>query len=307
MFDAWKPETQPDEGAPPAIREPLTRRASLGLLLTLGGCASQAGVPGDMQAWNRPFPPYRVLDNIYYVGTNKIAQFLINSDAGLILLDSGFEASVPLLRENIATLGFHYSDIKLLLTSHAHIDHVQAHALVRQQTGARVVASTLDAPLIEHGGKGDPLYDGVYAWPPCPVDWRVRDQEPVALGSSTLIAHLTPGHTLGALTWTMQVREGSRMLDVVFFPSANINPGVHLLGRPNYPGIVQDFEHSFATWKSLRCDVFLADHGDFYDMSEKYARLRHGTTPNPFIDPKGYRTFVDAAEQRFREQLAEER
>jgi metallo-beta-lactamase class B len=285
----------------------LTRRKSLGLLLALGGCASQAGVPGDMQAWNRPFPPYRVLDDIYYVGTNKIAQFLIVTKAGLILLDSGFEASVPQVRENIATLGFHYADIKLLLTSHAHIDHVQAHALVRRETGARVVASSLDAPLIERGGKGDPLYDGVYAWTPCPVDRRVGDQETVTLGATTLTAHLTPGHTLGALTWTMQVEDGGRMLDVVFFPSANINPGVRLLRRPTYPGIVQDFERSFATWKSLKCDVFLADHGDFYDMSEKYGRLRGGATPNPFIDPSGYRTFVADAEQRFREQLAEER
>ena len=285
----------------------LTRRESLGLLLALGGCASQAGVPGDMQAWNRPFPPYRVLDDIYYVGTNKIAQFLIATKAGLILLDSGFEASVPQLQENIATLGFRYSDIKLILTSHAHIDHVQAHALVRRQTGASVVASSLDAPLIERGGKGDPLYDGVYAWTPSPVDRRIGDQETVTLGSTTLTAHLTPGHTLGALTWTMQVSDGGRRLDVVFFPSANVNPGVHLLRRPSYPGIVQDFERSFATWKSLKCDVFLADHGDFYDMSDKYARLRRGVTPNPFIDPSGYRTFVSDAEKRFRERLAEER
>jgi metallo-beta-lactamase class B len=307
MVEAWNPEAPPSGDLPTALPWTFGRRASLGLLLTLGACASQAGVPGDMQAWNRPFPPYRVLDDIYYVGTNKIAQFLIKTSAGLILIDSGFEASVPQLRENIATLGFRYSDIKLLLTSHAHIDHVQAHAVVRRQTGARVVASALDAPLIERGGKGDPLYDGVYAWTACPVDWRVRDQEAVTLGSTTLTAHLTPGHTLGALTWTMQATDGGRTLDVVFFPSANLNPGVRLLGRPNYPGIVQDFERSFAIWKSLKCDVFLADHGDFYDMSEKYARLRGGAKPNPFIDPNGYRKFVADAEERFRARLAEER
>jgi metallo-beta-lactamase class B len=307
MNEVWNEQTPPRPRWRDATHGIVTRRASLGLLLTLGGCASQAGVPGDMQAWNRPFPPYRVLDDIYYVGTNKIAQFLIATSAGLILLDSGFEASVPQLQENIATVGFHYSDIKLILTSHAHIDHVQAHALIRRQTGARVVASSRDAPLIEHGGKGDPLYDGVYAWTPCPVDRRVGDRETVTLGSTTLTAHLTPGHTLGALTWTMQVVEGGRTLDVVFFPSANINPGVHLLDPPNYPGITQDFERSFATWKSLKCDVFLADHGDFYDMAEKYARLRRGVTPNPFIDPNGYRKFVDDAEQRFRDRLADER
>src|SRR6188768_1466506 len=295
----------PPESAPASTR--FTRRRSLGLLLTLGGCASQAGVPGDMQAWNRAFPPYRVLGNIYYVGTNKIAQFLLTTSAGLILIDSGFEASVPQLRQNVETLGFRYSDIKLLLTSHAHIDHVQAHALVRRQTGARVVASSLDAPLVERGGRGDPLYDGVYSWRPCPVDRRVSDLEKVTLGETTLTAHLTPGHTLGALTWTMQASEGARPLDVVFFPSANLNPGVRLLDRPSYPGIVQDFEHSFAVWKSLKCDVFLADHGDFYDMSEKYERLRRGAPSNPFIDAPGYRAFIAEAEQRFRKKLADER
>jgi metallo-beta-lactamase class B len=306
-MEARRCKARPEPRLAASTRAPLSRRTSLSLLLALGGCVSQAGVPGNMQAWNRPFPPYRVLDNVYYVGTNEIAQFLIATSAGLILLDSGFEASVPQLQENIASLGFRYSDIKLLLTSHAHIDHVQAHAMVRRQTGARVVASSLDAPLIEHGGKGDPLYDGVYAWTPSPVDWRVRDRETITLGSKTLTAHLTPGHTLGAVTWTMQVTDGGRSLDVVFFPSANINPGVRLQGPPNYPGIVEDFERSFARWKSLKCDVFLADHGDFYDMSEKYGRLRAGATPNPFIDPGGYRTFVEDAERRFRTQLADER
>jgi metallo-beta-lactamase class B len=284
----------------------LKRRSSLAALLALAGCAAQAGVPGSMQQWNRHFPPYRVLGNIYYVGTNKIAQFLIATPAGHLLLDSGFEASVPHLRENIEALGFRYADIRLLLTTHAHIDHVQAHALVRRQTGARVVASMLDAPLIEHGGQGDPLYDGVFAWTPCPVDQRVVDGQQVMLGNTTLTAHLTPGHTLGALTWTMQVTEHGRLLDVVFFPSANINPGVHLRGKSTYPGIEQDFERSFATWKSLKCDVFLADHGDFYDMASKYERLRSGAQPNPFIDPDGYRSFVAEAEQRFRAQLADE-
>jgi metallo-beta-lactamase class B len=276
-------------------------------LCGLLACASQAGVPGKMQPWNRPFPPYRVIDNVYYVGTNAIAQFLITTRAGNILLDSGFEASVPRLRQNIEALGFRYADTKLLLTSHAHIDHVQAHALVRQQTGARVVVSALDAPFVEQGGKGETVFDGVYAWTACPVDLRVNDGDEVKLGATTLTAHLTPGHTLGATTWTMKVTERGQSLDVVFFPSANINPGVHLVGNTRYPKIADDFRRSFATWKALTCDVFLADHGDFYAMSEKYERLRDGAATNPFIDASGYRRFVAEAEQRFLEQLESER
>ena len=284
----------------------MRRRSMLSLLVALPACASQAGVPGNMQRWNRPFPPYRVIDNVYYVGTNEIAQFLITTSAGHILLDSGFEASVPLLRENVEVLGFRYHDIKLLLTSHAHIDHVQAHALVRRQTAAQVVAAGADAPFIENGGKGETVYDGVYSWTSCPVDRRVQDREPVTLGETTLTAHLTPGHTLGATTWTMKVHDQGRALDVVFFPSANINPGVHLHDNERYPNIARDFARSFAIWKALPCDVFLADHGEFYDMKAKYERARENPAQNPFIDPDGYRAFIAQAEARFLERLAAE-
>lgn len=284
----------------------MRRRSALCVLLALPACASQAGVPGNMQQWNRPFPPYRVIDNVYYVGTNEIAQFLITTSAGHVLLDSGFEASVPRLRENIELLGFRYRDVELLLTSHAHIDHVQAHALVRRQTGAHVVAARPDAVFIESGGKGETVYDGELSWTPCPVDRRVDDGEEVTLGACTLTARLTPGHTLGATTWTTKVRHEGRELDVVFFPSANVNPGVQLVGNARYPNIARDFARSFAIWKALPCDVFLADHGEFYDMKAKYERARQNPARNPFVDPAGYRAFIAQAEARFLKRLAAE-
>jgi metallo-beta-lactamase class B len=285
----------------------MRRRSMLSLLLALPACVSQAGVPGNMQQWNQPFPPYRVIDNVYYVGTNEIAQFLITTSAGHILLDSGFEAAVPRLRENIESLGFRYGDIKLLLTSHAHIDHVQAHALVRRQTGARVVVASPDAGFVENGGKGETVFDGELSWTPCPVDRRVNDGEEVTLGATTLTAHLTPGHTMGATTWTMKVHDEGRALNVVFFPSANVNPGVRLLGNARYPNIARDFARSFSIWKALPCDVFLADHGQFYGMKAKYERAHENPSQNPFIDPAGYRAFVAQAEARFRERLTAER
>lgn len=284
----------------------LLRRVAGLALLALCACAGQAGVPADMRAWNRSFPPHRVIGNIYYVGTNGIAQFLIATPAGHILLDSGFEASVPRLRANIEALGFKLGDVKLLLTSHAHIDHVQGHALVRRLTGAEVVASAADARFVTAGGKGESVFDGIYAWTPCPVDRVVEDGARVTLGGTTLVAHLTPGHTMGATTWTMQIVDEGRTLDVVFFPSANINPGVRLVGNPRYPTIAEDFSRSFATWRALPCDVFLGVHGLFYGLEEKHSRLGHGG-PNPFIDPVGYRQFLDDAERRFSAQLAAER
>lgn len=248
-----------------------------------------------------------MIGNIYYVGSNDIALFLITTSEGHILLDTGFEASAPRLRENIERLGFRYQDIKFILTSHAHIDHVQAHALVRRQTGARVVVSAADAAFVEHGGQGETVFDGVFSWTPCPVDRRVTDGDSVTLGDVTLVAHVTPGHTLGATTWTTTVRAGEKTLAVLFFPSANVNRGVRLVDNPRYPDIARDFERSFATWKSLPCDVFLADHGEFYDMKEKYARSKRGEGANPFIDPEGYRQFLARAEARFRDQLESER
>jgi len=283
------------------------------LAFAAAGCApALQPVPADMVEWNRDVAPYRVIDNVFYVGSNDIAQFLITTPAGHFLLDGGFEASVPRLRAEIKALGFRFEDIKFLLVSHAHIDHQQGDARVRALTGAKVVASARDGQTLAAGGKGDPVYDGVFSWPPCPVDRVVADGEQVSLGGTTLTAHLTPGHTRGAVTWTMQVaapeaRPGAPKLDVVFFPSANINEGVRLVGNVRYPEIAADFERSFAVWKALPCDVFLGVHGAFYDMDRKRARQLEGVTPNPFIDPGGYRRFVARAEGRFREQLASER
>jgi metallo-beta-lactamase class B len=290
---------------------PRRRVAALALFacaLALGACASQSGVPREMRSWNRPFQPYRIIGNIYYVGTSGVAQFLITTPQGHILLDSGFEASVPGLADNVRALGFRFEDVKVLLASHAHIDHVQGHALVRRMTGAQVVASAPDAPVIASGGKGEPVFDGVYAWTPCPVDRVVSDGERVTLGGTTLVAHLTPGHTRGATTWTMDVSDGGRTLAVVFFPSANVNPGVRLVDNPRYPEIATDFQRSFAVWKSLPCDVLLGAHGSFFDMEAKRERLASGGgTPNPFIDPQGYRRLVADAEKRFQDQLSSER
>jgi metallo-beta-lactamase class B len=285
----------------------LSRRQWLSIAaLELTACVGEFGVPPSMRPWDRDFPAYRVIGNVHYAGSSDLAQFLIATPEGHILLDTGFEASAPRLREHVQRLGYRFEDVKYILSSHAHIDHVQAHAVVRELTHAKVVASAPDAPYIEHGGKGETVYDGVYSWRPCPVDRVIQDGERVELGGTTLIARLTPGHTRGATTWTMQVEHDSKVLDVVFFPSANINRGVRLLENARYPDIAADFRRSFATWKALPCGVFLGAHGDFYGMKEKYDRLTEGGGENPFIDPLGYRRAIAEAEQRFLDELRSE-
>jgi metallo-beta-lactamase class B len=286
----------------------MSRRRWLSLAaLNLSACVAEFGIPSSMWHWDRKFPAYRVIGNIHYVGSSDLAQFLIATAQGHILLDTGFEVSVPRLRDQVQKLGYRFEDIVFVINSHAHIDHVQGHAVVRQLTHAKVVASALDAPFIESGGKGETVFDGIYSWRPCPVDRRIVDGDRVTLGGTTLTARITPGHTKGATTWTMQVASGSRMLDVVFFPSANVNRGVRLIGNRRYPTIASDFEHSFAVWKSLPCDVFLGAHADFYDMRAKYDRLSAKGGVNPFIDRSGYRRAIAEAEQRFRDELESER
>jgi metallo-beta-lactamase class B len=277
-------------------------RAWLGVsaAIALCACVGPHDVPWAMRTWNEPFEPFRVAGNIYYVGTNRMALFLIATPEGHILLDSGFEASVPLLQRNVESLGLHFQDIKILLASHAHIDHVQGHELVRRLTGARVLASAADAPVIASGGKGDWAYGTAYAWVPCPVDGIVEDGQAVTLGGVTMVAHLTPGHTRGATTWTTTVDEDGQRLAVVFYASGTIPPGAHLAGNREYPQAIADYERSFATWRALPCDLFLGAHGTFFGLEPKWKRLKAGARPNPFIDPQGYRRAIDDAEKQFR-------
>ena len=285
----------------------MSRRRWISLAtLQLAACAGQYAVPGRMWNWDLDAPPFRVIDNIYFVGSNQLAQFLITTSQGNILIDTGFERSVPRLRENIAKIGQRFEDTKILLCSHAHIDHVQAHGVVRQLTHARVVVSVPDAAFVADGVKGYSVLDCVYSWRPCPVDQQISDGERVALGDTTLVARITPGHTKGATTWTMRLQHGASALDVVFFPSANINAGVRLVDNAKYPEIARDFERSFALWRALPCDVFLGAHCEFFDMKHKRNELESRPEPNPFIDPAGYRRTIAEAERRFREQLASE-
>jgi metallo-beta-lactamase class B len=273
-------------------------------LVVLSGLASACvgvhDVPWAMRTWNGRMEPFRIAGNVYFVGTNRMGIFLVTTPAGHVLIDSGFEANVPELERSVEKLGFHFEDIKVLLSSHAHIDHVQGHALVRQMTGARVVSSAEDAPVIESGGQHEWAYGSAFSWVPCPVDDLVKDGDRVLLGGSILVARLTPGHTRGAITWTTTVEEEGTSLAVVFYPSGNVPPAARLVKNPDYPRVASDFAHSFATWKALPCDVFLGSHGEFFDLEAKRRRMVNGVRPNPFIDPQGYRATIADAEQKFR-------
>ncbi len=255
-----------------------------------------------MRRWNEPAEPLRIVGNIYFVGTNQLAMFLIVTPAGHILIDSGFEQSVPLIQDSVRRLGFRFEDIKILLSSHAHPDHVGGDARVKELTGARLLATAPDAAMIEAGGGGPLALD--MTWRPAKVDGILSDGDKVELGGTVLVAHRTGGHTPGATTWTTVVQEDGQRLAVVFFSSATLFEETALRNNPDYPGIVDDFERSYAFWRSVPCDVFLGPHGDFFQLDEKRERMKRGERPNPFIDREGWKRLIAAQEANFRRRLA---
>jgi metallo-beta-lactamase class B len=262
-----------------------------------------AAAPADHADMNEPFPPHRIADNLYYVGSKQLASYLVTTKKGHILINPDFESTVPLIRRNIEQLGFKLSDVKILLSSHAHDDHVEGTALMKQLTGAAVYVMKGDDQVIASGGKGQYLYDR--RWKPAPVSRVLEDGDKVTMGDVTLVARRTPGHTRGCTTWTMKARDGGKSYDVVIVCSPNVNPGYRLVDNQDYPEIAADFARSFQLWRSLPCDLFLGAHGQYYGLTAKFARLAPGAA-NPFVDPQGYRAYIEERERAFRATLAEQ-
>lgn len=274
-------------------------------MLTVIGCTNDVPAQND---WTEPFPAFRIAGNLYYVGSRGLANYLITTPQGHILINSDLEANVPLIRASIESLGFKFSDIKILLISHAHWDHSGGSNMIKRLTGAKYMVMDADVPAVESGGKSDFHYgnEASTLYPPTKVDRVLRDGDQVKLGDAILTAHLTPGHTKGCTTWTMKVDHDSKARDVVIVGSPNVNPGYKLVGNNLYPGITEDFERTFQVLKSLPCDYFLGAHGSYFDMENKYTQLQAGVA-TAFIDPEGYKNYVAEREQAFRRELAKQR
>jgi len=263
-----------------------------------------APVMAQSPAWTRPFPPFRIAGNLYYVGSEDLASYLIVTPQGDILINSSLESSVPLIRKSVETLGFHFSDIKILLISHAHYDHCAGSARIKQLTGAQYFVMDADVPVVESGGKTDFHYGAQKSmwYSPAHVDRVLHDGDHVRLGNTVLTAHLTAGHTKGTTTWTTDETEAGRTLHVVIVGSPNVNPGFKLVGNTKYPQIAQDYAHGFQVLKNLKCDIFLGAHGGYFGLMEKYARWKRGDR-DAFIDPAGYQSYVAERERAFQAEL----
>ena len=245
--------------------------------------------------WHRAIPGFKIAGNLYYVGTGDLAVYLITTPAGNILINSDYKEDLPAIKQSIAGLGFKYADTKILLISHAHGDHDEGTGVIQKETGAKLMVMDADVAEEQSTAQGRPAAH---------VDRTLHDGDKVELGGSTLVAHLTPGHTPGCTTWTMQVRDGSRTLNAVIVGSPNVNAGTILVGNKAYPKIADDYVKGFEVLKSLPCDLFLGAHGAYFGMLAKIDKLKADPSHNPFIDSDGYKAYVAEREQAFRAELA---
>lgn len=277
------------------------------VLFILTGCSSRAAAQND-SSWTEPFPPFQIADNLYYVGSKGLANYLVTTPKGHILINSDLEENVPLIKASVEELGFKFSDIKILLIRHAHWDHNAGSDAIKKLTGAKYMVMDADVPVVESGGKEDFQYGSSpeNLYPATKVDRILHDGDEVKLGGAVLIAHLTPGHTKGCTTWTMKVKDGGKIRNVVIVGSPNVNPGYKLVGNKLYPGIADDYDRMFRVLRSLSCDFFLGAHGSYFGMEEKYPNMKDGAQ-SPFIDPEGYKAWITEREQAFRNELAKQK
>ncbi|HZM95633.1 MAG TPA: subclass B3 metallo-beta-lactamase [Vicinamibacterales bacterium] len=265
--------------------------------LAVGSGAAVAQTQADRTQDKVAFPAHKIVGNLYYVGTATLNSYLITTPQGHILINSNFEDTVPLLTASVEKAGFKMSDVKIILGSHAHLDHMQGDAAVKELTGgAMVMAMEQDVPALKamKSASGKPH----------PIDRVLKDGEQVTLGGAALTAHLTPGHTRGCTTWTMGIAEGGRTYNVLI-ACAGLQADARLVNNKNYPEIADDFATSIKKFKSLQPDVFLGAHSWFFDLAGKYKRL--GGTTNPYVDPSGYKRWVDNQEKSYNSALAEQK
>jgi metallo-beta-lactamase class B len=257
--------------------------------------------------WRTPFPAHRVIGNVYYVGTYDLACFLIVTPNGNILINTGVDGSVPMIKSSIESLGFKFDDTKILLTTQAHVDHVAGMAEIKRLTGAKLLATDGDALVLEDGGQSDPLFTKPeFKFAPVQVDGRIKDGQKISLGGTDLTAYSHPGHTRGSASYGLTIAENGRNYRVLIANMGSINPGTLLIGNKKYPQISDDYARTFREQKKLECDIFLSSHASQYRLHDKW-KQGQAYNPDTFVDPEGYKAAVNSSETAYQEWLAKEK
>ncbi len=268
------------------------------LVGVLPACAQEA-------SWTAPFPAFHIAGDLYYVGSQELAAYLVATPDGLILINSNLDSSPPLIRKSIESLGFKYADIKILLISQGHNDHCAGSAQILHETGAKYYVMKPDVDVVQSGGRTDFHYgrDESMWFDFTKVDRALSDGDQVKLGGAVLTAHLTAGHNKGTTTWTMDEVENGRTLHAVIVGGTTVNPGYQLVNNRAYPEIAADFARAFDVLDGLPCDIFLGAHASYFDLDAKYAHFAKGDH-EAFIDPAGYKAFVADRRLAYQRELA---
>jgi len=291
-------------------------RAMLSCLFLLLFSSPRLSLAQVAPSWTTPIVPFRIADNLYYVGSQGLASYLVVTPAGNILINANLATSPSQLRSSVEALGFHWNDIKILLNSQAHADHMAGAAEVIRETHAQNMVMDGDVSVVESGARTDFLSPSpnIPAYAPVRVDRVLHDGDTVALGGVTLTAHKTAGHTRGCTTWTMRAHlpgePAETMRNIVIVGGTGFWSEFHFVATPghpvSYPGIVQDFQHTFSVLRALPCDVFLGAHGGYFDMLTKLKSYPQKGS-RVFIDPDGYKQFVTDAQANFEKALSKQR
>lgn len=274
------------------------------VILAVFCCTMPASAARD--DWERPFPGHRVIGNLYAVGGYDLAVFLIVTDKGHILINTGLQDSVQMIRGNVRALGYRMQDVRILLSQQSHWDHAAGLAEIRAATGAQMWATQKDAPILKDGGFSDPHFGGQASFKPVEVDRIITDGEVISLGDLRLTVHEHPGHTEGSSSYSMVVHENGKDYRVVIANMGTINQGKKLLQEPTYPGVAEDFASTYRRQKALPVDVWVAAHGSQYGLHKKW-QPGQSYDPDTFVDPEGFKAAVHALEKRYLEQIEAER
>ncbi|AIR65887.1 HARLDQ motif MBL-fold protein [Cedecea neteri] len=253
------------------------------------------------EGWAKPVKPFRMADNVWYVGTENLSSILIITPEGHILVDGALDASAGGIKENIASLGFDIRDVRFILNSHARLDQAGGIAKLKKWSGAKLVASRANADQMARGGKEDFALGDALPFPAVTTDKIIHDRETLKLGGVTATALLTPGHLPGSTSWLFALPGGHTLI----YADSLATPDYYLVANKNYPTLVNDIRQSFATLATHKVDIFVANKGERFDLAEKQARLAAGDS-NAFIDRDGLQRYVELSRQRFEAQLKQQ-
>lgn len=275
------------------------------LLISFFLTAQKRIKPSVNEEWTRDYNPFRIAGNLYYVGTYDLACYLISTPKGHILINTGVDGSAPMIRAHVEKLGFKFSDIRILLATHAHFDHVGGMAEVKRLTGAKMMISERDAPVLADGGNSDYVLGGRGSmFEPVKADRLLHDQDTVSLGGMRITVLLHPGHTKGACSFLFDVQDERRSYRVLIANMPSILSETKLSGMPGYPNVAKDYAYTLKALKSLKFDIWLSSHASQFGLHTKH-KPGDGYNPEAFFDRKGYDEMVGDLEKAYLKKLGD--